>query len=572
MKHHIEAHSTAKIKAKVTREEQAAHELGHTEFETGTRVALVAFFLFVIVSVPLTQFWVSLRQPQRVSRLADGLHGLLPDARQVKAVDGVISAVDLLPPAEKIKKVEEDWEQDSVVGEVLLPRVQSALLGWGQGNEKAYLGRDGWLFYRTDIDYVTGRPFLDPAVLKRRSIAGSNSKPIQPDPVKGVLHFRDQLAARGIALIVVPAPVKPSIYPECHSRRYSAQSPVLQNPSFAEFKQRLEQAGIPVFDPATGIGESKSLNPDQPLYLKTDTHWTPPAMELTAASLAKFARETVPALPPAQSGRYTTIDKEIVATGDVALMFKLPNPGKFFPPEKARLRQVMEGKHYWRPTADAPVLVLGDSFSNIYSLEPMGWGEAAGLVEHVSLALGLPVDAICRNDAGSHATREMLAKELQRGHDRLAGKKLVIWEFATRELACGDWQLLPMTLGEKRDVGMYVPVAGRTVEVHGIVREASPAPRPGSVPYKDHIVMVHLTDLESKDDPAAAGKEAVAFIWSMRDNVSTAASRYRPGEPVHLRLRPWAEVVQKYGAINRTELEDQDLLLADPAWAENAGS
>ncbi len=247
-------------------------------------------------------------------------------------------------------------------------------------------------------------------------------------------------------------------------------------------------------------------------------------------------------------------------------MLKLPAGQRVFPPETVRVRQVLDGNRFWRPAADAEVLFLGDSFANIYSLEPMGWGEAAGFVEHLSLALGLPVDAICRNDAGSHATREMLAKELQRGQDRLAGKKLVIWEFAARELASGDWKQLPMTLGEKRDAGMYVPAAGKTVEIRGVVRAASPAPRPGSVPYKDHIVMVHLAEIESTDDPAAAGKEAVVFVWSMRDNVATAASRYRPGDAVRLRLRPWADVAEKYEAINRSELEDDEILLAEPAW------
>ena len=160
----------------------------------------------------------------------------------------------------------------------------------------------------------------------------------------------------------------------------------------------------------------------------------------------------------------------------------------------------------------------------------------------------------------------LTVNELKRGQDRLAGKKLVIWEFAARELACGDRKLLPMTLGEKRDVGRYLPADGETVEIRGVVRAASPAPRPGSGPYKDHIIMVHLAEIESTDDPSAVGKEAVVFVWSMRDNVATPASRYRPGDAVRLRLRPWDEVTDKYEAINRSELDDDEILLAKPAW------
>jgi hypothetical protein len=54
----------------------------------------------------------------------------------------------------------------------------------------------------------------------------------------------------------------------------------------------------------------------------------------------------------------------------------------------------------------------------------------------------------------------------------------------------------------------------------------------------------------------------------MRDNVSTAASRYRPGDVVNLRLQSWADVSSKYEAINRSELEDPEILLAEPAWGE----
>ena len=87
----------------------------------------------------------------------------------------------------------------------------------------------------------------------------------------------------------------------------------------------------------------------------------------------------------------------------------------------------------------ADILVLGDSFFNIFSLAEMGWGASAGFVEQLSYTLGRPLDAILRNDAGAFATRELLGQELARGRDRLDAKKLVIWEFAVREL--GDRQL-----------------------------------------------------------------------------------------------------------------------------------
>lgn len=563
----IEAHSTAKIKAKVTREEQAAHELGTTDFAPGTRITLVIGFLAVITSVPLIQLCTAFREPERISRFADGLRAFIPEWARVREADGVIEVARLLPSSEQILKVEEQWEEDSVVGEALLPRMQSMMLTLGQGNEKVYAGRDGWLYYRSDFDHVAGRPFLDASVMNRRTKIADNAKAPQPDPIKGIVHFRDQLAKRGIELIVMPMPVKPTIYPDYFSHRYPLGSRILQNPSYGEFKQRLLQGGVAVFDPSDLLAAARASQPGQPLYLKTDTHWTPQAMESTAARLAAFVRETATLQEP-RTDLYTTAEKTIEAPGDIAMMLKLPAGQKVFPSEKVQLRQVLAGGQLWRPAADAEVLFLGDSFANIYSLEPMGWGESAGFVEHLSLALGLPVDAITRNDGGSHATREMLANELKRGTDRLEGKKLVIWEFAARELSSGDWKELSMDLGVKRDMETYVPAEGRTVAAEGIVRAVSPSPRPGSVPYKDHILMLHLTDLKSTGDPAAAGKDAIVYIWSMRENVSTPASRFRPGDTVRLRLRPWSDVTGKYEAINRSELDGEEFMLATPTWAE----
>jgi hypothetical protein len=37
---------------------------------------------------------------------------------------------------------------------------------------------------------------------------------------------------------------------------------------------------------------------------------------------------------------------------------------------------------------------------------------------------------------------------------------------------------------------------------------------------------------------------------------------------VELRLRPWADVSAKYEAINRSELDDEAVLLAEPNWGE----
>ena len=96
----------------------------------------------------------------------------------------------------------------------------------------------------------------------------------------------------------------------------------------------------------------------------------------------------------------------------------------------------------WQSNQESEVLFLGDSFSNIYSLGGMGWGNSAGFVEHLSAALAQPIDKIVINAGGADATRQALVQKINSGNDRLAGKRVLVYQFATREIFSGDWKLM----------------------------------------------------------------------------------------------------------------------------------
>ena len=98
----------------------------------------------------------------------------------------------------------------------------------------------------------------------------------------------------------------------------------------------------------------------------------------------------------------------------------------------------------WTKSREAEVLVLGDSFANIYSLSSLGWGASSGLVEQLAFLLQRPLDSITFNDQGAHATRQEMARQMKQNPARLQGKKIVVWEFAARELAFGDWTCIPL--------------------------------------------------------------------------------------------------------------------------------
>ena len=161
--------------------------------------------------------------------------------------------------------------------------------------------------------------------------------------------------------------------------------------------------------------------------------------------------------------------------------------------------------------------------------------------------------------------------QLARTWTRSAGwKKLVIWEFAARELSFGNWKLLDLKLGEAKPSSFLSLKPGEEITVSGTVETISPVPRPGTVPYKDHIEALHLVDVVPEDSRGEAPhSQAVVYLWSMRDNVWTSAARLRPGERVKLRLRPWPDVSAEYEKFNRTEFDDPALQLEEPVWGED---
>ena len=287
-------------------------------------------------------------------------------------------------------------------------------------------------------------------------------------------------------------------------------------------------------------------------------------MELIAEQLAKIIGARA-----ANADQLKVTPKQVSGRGDIGSMLKLPRDLTLSRPQSVTIHQVSTRLGDWRPAKDADVLLLGDSFTNIFSLAAMGWGDSAGFAEHLSRALGgRPLDCILRNSDGAFATREILSQELARGRDRLAGKRLVIWEFAARELSIGDWKLLPMKLEAPKPARFFTPKPGEEITVTGTAETVSSVPRPGSVPYKDHILSLHLVDITGVPEVGAAAAQALVYLWSMRDNAWTPAAAIRSGDRITVRLKSWGDVSAQYEKFNRSEIDDPAVQLEEPAWGE----
>jgi alginate O-acetyltransferase complex protein AlgJ len=466
-----------------------------------------------------------------------------------------------------IDQYEQDLKAESFLTESVLPPIQVLLVHAGSGNEEGYVGRRRWLFYRPGIDYCTGPGFLNERQMVRRADRDTEwqSAP-QPDPRAAILQFHRQLAERRIRLVLMPTLDKATIHPEKFSSRYEGRAINVHNPSYQQLLNELRADGVLVCDVTDALARYRD-DSGNAAYLATDTHWRPEAMELAAAELAGFIQEVIEFDGTAVDGYRHQPSRDVRNLGDIARMLKLRLDQRVFDEEVVTIRPVSDVAGMpWRPDPAAEVLVLGDSFANIYSLEEMNWGCAAGLVEQLSLALKLPVDAILRNDNGAYAARELLSRELAQGNDRLDGKKVVVWQFAARELAVGDWRLLDMTFRPSSLSESGPLTETRELIVSGTIAAKSPAPRAGQIPYAHHVFTLDLTDLQVHQGTLADSKIAV-YLFSMRNYQNTAAFSWPVGKRLKLKLRPWRpDFFARYGRINRSETKDA--ALTRPWWGD----
>lgn len=388
----------------------------HTEIGRPVAWLLVLGFLAATLLVPLSQLYLEQREDEE-----SPLFELLRRA----------------PSAEHLRQVERELEAASYVKSFVQPRLQLLLTRFGRvGNKRAVIGHGGFLYYTPGVLHVTGPGFLDRETQlgRERAALDSDEPAIVADPRPAIVAFQRALAQRGITLVLMPVPDKAAVQAEqLHARGRPDKLP--ENPDFARLLSELRAKGVAVFDARQALPTSA-----QPLFLQQDTHWTPAWMEHVAGSLARYllALGSLPASKPAE---LRGVAQPASRVGDLVDMLKLPEEQALFRPESVTIHQVQDAHGApWEPSPDADVLLLGDSFSNIFSLEGMGWGAAAGLAPQLALALARPVDVIAQNDSGAFATRQALARELAAGSDRLQGKRVVIWQFAERELSVGDWQ------------------------------------------------------------------------------------------------------------------------------------
>jgi len=533
---------------------------GRTRVHRATAIFLIACFSATLLAVPLIDFWEG--RWKRAVEVARGIPGALGQLEQSSSSSPWDQALGLNRTIhDAMQEFETALEDDSILAETVRPYFLSALLQVGRaGSEEAYVGRDDWLFFRPDVDALLVNALSE-------KLVGADAA----NPAKVMAQFAADLAERGIELVLLPLPGKAAIHPE--KLAGSAFNQPLVPPGYEAWKseflaawreevetRQLGGAAAPQLVEATHLLWQEKLATGEAQFLRTDSHWTPKAMSRIAGLVAGVIETSgkLQSPPVKMPVRRETVD----GIGDTARMLNLPDNSPFLRSQQIELDVPVE--RIDAGSASAPVVLLGDSYTNIFSMPELGWGGGAGLAETLARELGVPVERLARNDGGAQAGRQMLAGRMAADPTWIDGKQVVVWQFAVRELALGHWE--PVALPDGRVVRetddrflLLPPGEARTVEA--TIASMGEVPRPGSTPYADFLTAMHLTGIEGRPEAT----EAIVYVFTMRGHKATEAAGLRPGAKVQLELTHWNE--NELGALNRGELEDLELALESPNFA-----
>ena len=163
----------------------ARTEVGQTAVSPATAYVLLVVFLVMISGGPLAQIGSGLLATS--PSITTSPNAPTNDKRQTTR--GLFTANRQL--LARINQWSDRLEHENWLAKAIRPRTQNLLTTLGAGTEQVWQGRAGWLFFKPDVDHVTGPGFLGERQLARRAALGDTiTAPPQPDPRSAILTSR----------------------------------------------------------------------------------------------------------------------------------------------------------------------------------------------------------------------------------------------------------------------------------------------------------------------------------------------------------------------------------------------
>ncbi|WP_457577135.1 alginate O-acetyltransferase AlgX-related protein [Desulfomarina sp.] len=303
------------------------------------------------------------------------------------------------------------------------------------GKNSVVEGTDGWLFLKEELIHVGAGKFWG----SDAAAATRTRKKQFADPLPAILAYNKALAAKGIALYLMPVPPKSLIYPDKLDAGLTAEAGEEQVTLYHEFYGLLRQNGVRIIDLLPTLRKKRSSG--KQLYCRTDSHFSPPGMELFVdAAVAKIRKLSW--YDDVQKRVYTQKKQEISIHGDLARMAEMKNLREKLEITLVTLKET--GKPV-KSNPKSPVILLGDSHTLVFhsggDLHAMG----AGLFDLLSARLGFDVDLLGVRGSGVTPARIKLYQRGKKDSEYFDGKKVVIWCFTARDFTgSGGWRKIPV--------------------------------------------------------------------------------------------------------------------------------
>lgn len=433
----------------------------------------------------------------------------------------------------KLRAIEDHFAKRSLF-ESWRNRDQVRLTHWfREGNAKVLVGGGGWLHYRADVDAVIGKgPYYEepPSVARAPGL-----RPWQ-HPVPVIYDFAARLRERGIGLTLVPVPTKSMLVD------LEGEPRVLVPPGYTRLLGDLRSGGVEVQDLMPLLREPDS-------FLAQDTHWTPGAMERVAKALAEATGHRGVAAVRSLETKVEMVPKEM--RGDLVGML-VPDAAGFAPPlMPVSIPVVRDAESGGLPVSDpaSPLVLLGDSFVNVYDDPTLGFSAAGeksgnlggGLAFHLMHHLGCRLHVIASNGGGATGVRKAFAALPD---EVVRSKQHLIWVLSARDLLLAEipgrragieWERVEFSARKAPPAGS---AEAAEVVVTAVIRERSGFGDPGTTPYSSALYSVILESVEVERG-SYPHSEAHVFLWAFRDREVVESGRLVPGKRYRFTLVPF---------------------------------
>jgi hypothetical protein len=283
--------------------------------------------------------------------------------------------------------------------------------------QMGFKGKNGWLFFRKEIDYLNGGDL--------------NKQAPDKNPLPHLIEFQKYLARHNASLLFVAMPNKSDVYFEKLPVDAPNDPKTIVNPFGRKFLRDLQNAGIEVVDVLPAFLSAKQDDPKskEALYQKHDTHWTDRGLEITADLISnrikQYAWYSEASKTPV---RYSIVDTAFTRQGDI--VDKLAEADRTsFPVDSLLAKQVHgpDGVLFKGNNPNGPILLIGDSFTGVFELVDC---KGAGVGAHIAAATGIPVDIIT-SWGGGPLVREKMYRARK---DSIDKKRVIIYMMVARDL------------------------------------------------------------------------------------------------------------------------------------------